>query len=113
KAQDKIKALDEEISRIEALPDSDGIIRCNPIVDAINRADRNSLVAVENPASVGSILYRTNPEKARNLVLAAYAAKGDEAALALFGLPRIEAVASAFIPKQLTESGFVAARPVN
>lgn len=112
-AQDKIKGIEAEIERISYLPDVDGKLRVNPIIDAVNRVDRNSLVGIENPASVGSIFFRTNPEKSRTALKLVFESEGDEVAQALFGTTRAEAIANAILPKQLTKSGIVGARPVD
>lgn len=112
KAQDRIKEIETEIERLSYLPDVDGVLRVNPLSDAINRIDRNSLVGLENPSSVGSIFFRTNPEKSRTALKLVFDSAGDEIAQALFGTSRLEALGNAIIPKQVTPSGTIAAKPV-
>lgn len=113
KSQDQIKAIETEIDRIENLPDVDGVIRLNPLRDAMNRVERNSLIGVENPASIGSIFFKTNPTRSRSVMKAIYDSSTDEVATAIFGTSRTEALGMAFMPKQVTASGKISARPVD
>lgn len=113
KQMDVIKGVEEQIYKLEKTPSTDGIVRINPIMEAIYRNERNAVVGWENPSSVGSIFYRTNPEKARKALAMVFDSQSDEVAMALFGMNRQQAIASAFMPKVLTVANVVPARPVD
>lgn len=93
-----------ELQKANKAPDSESSIR-----DAIKRIEINSVVRKENPASVAGAFTQTNPSKAR----AAHAAVvngGEEAAEALHGTSKQDAIVSNVIPQARTESGKVAVK---
>ena len=112
KAQERLKTIDTEITKLENAPYSNTVLKVNPIIDSVNRIERNSLVAVENPASPGSIFLRSNPQQAQSILKAVYDDVTDTTANAAFGMPRKEVMGMMLAPKQITESGAVTARTV-
>lgn len=81
-------------------------------LDMAQRVEKNAHVATPNPVSPLSVVNQTNPAQARGLV-AAITAGDDEAALALSGMKRDEALASQVLPTIVTPSGKVTAKVVD
>lgn len=82
----------------------------NPIADALQGIKRNSVFAVENPASAGSILSNLNPEKSRSLFKMISETEGDDLAIAAFGMNKQDYIISQTAPQVGTNSGVVRAR---
>ena len=59
------------------------------------------------PASTGSLLKETNPQKATDVYSAVATAEGDELPLTLFGARREEVIADSHLPQMPQESGAV------
>lgn len=87
-----------------------------PVVDRADvesRIARNAPVAVDNPASVLEVAQQSNPEQVRNIVSMIASAPDDQAAEALAGLSKNDAVSSAIVPKAATESGEITTKTAN
>lgn len=84
--------------------------RLNPIQDALRQIKRNSIIAVENPASAGAILSNLNPGKGRSLFKVVAEATNDEVAMAAFGMSKQDYIASQIFPQVGTDSGKVRAK---
>src|SRR5690606_38880347 len=84
--------------------------RLNPIQDALHRIKRNSIIAVEKPASAGTILSNLNPGKGRSLFKVVAEPTNDDVAMAAFGMSKQDYMASQVFPQMTTDSGKVRAR---
>jgi len=85
----------------------------NPIVDAIRRIDVNSVVRIENPASVANIIQQANPAQARRLHEAVFKSVDDAVAEGLYGVNKAQALINDVYPQAKTASRAVAAKPVD
>lgn len=110
KAEQKIAAIDRQISRLEKVPAEDGVIRLNPVADALYRARRN--MVNEEPASVGSILFKTNPSKAKAAFTASIMDESGEVARALFQMEKEDLVSLVAAPRVVSRSQTTNAMPV-
>lgn len=79
----------------------------DPIADLISRIQINSVVAIENPASVAKVVQQANPEQARNIHQAVSTSAGDEVAEGLYGTTKQDALVSDVMPQVGTDSGKV------
>lgn len=108
-ATQKIPAIEKRLA--EARRDPTTVpARLNPIQDALRRTKLNSVVAVDNAASAGSILMDMNPTKGRQLFKAIFDSSSDDVARSALGLSRTEAIAQQVLPQAATDSGIVRRR---
>ena len=113
KNEQRLAELDRKIAELKkGMPDAPGSV-VNPITDAIRSMELNSVTHVDQPASVLSLMHNSNPGKARNLYAAIVNDASDEAAKALAGTTRVEAIASSVVPKIGTESGRILTKTLN
>lgn len=109
-AEQKIAAIDRQIARLEKIPAEDGVIRLNPVADALYRARRN--MYNENPGTVGSIFMKTNPGKAKAAVTASLVDETGEVSKALFGMEKEALIATLTTPRIVSNSHTTNAVPV-
>lgn len=108
----RIDVLEKEIASLQK-SNTPEPARLNPIVDAIRRIDLNSVVRVENPASVANILQQANPAQARNVHTAVFKSSDDAVAEGLYGTSKVQALVNDTYPQVKTASGAVSAKPVD
>lgn len=81
--------------------------------DTVDRIRLNAPVGVTNPLSPHGTAKQTNPEKARETFETILNSEGDAIAEGLAGASKNDTIASDIMPKAVTESGAVAAEPVD
>ena len=97
-----------EVKTVTAPPEN--ISAKTKMADAIERIDLNATLRKEVPASPASIVSQVNPDQARAFHAAVFTAKDDVAAEALYGVSRMDAIASDVLPQISTQSGRVTSK---
>lgn len=111
-AMQRIAAIEKEVEVLKANRiDAPGALTA--IADAVKRIEYRSLTHTYHPSSPAAIIQQSNPAQARALFHAVYNSEGDEAAQALYGTSRIEAIAGDVLPQITTESGIILHKPVD
>ena len=77
------------------------------------RIELNNNVRAENPASPAKIMQQANPDQARAVHAAVLNSPTDEAAEALYGTNKAEAIASDILPQATVGNGAVMTKPSN
>jgi hypothetical protein len=110
KISQEIAQLENQIETLSKSPGKVVEVKLSPIADAIRRIDLNAALRKEVPASPASIVSQVNPDQARAFHAAVFTAKDDVAAEALYGVPRMDAIASDVLPQISTQSGRVTSK---
>ena len=84
--------------------------KLNPIVDAIRRIEVNSVVRIENPSSISSMLHQSNPTQARAVFQSVFKSESDAVAEGLYGTGKAQAIINDVYPQALTEGRSVLAK---
>lgn len=105
----QIDALEKQISNLQK-NNTNVPMKVNPIVDAINRIERNGVVRQEHPASVATAANNSNPEKARAFHEAVFKSSDDTIAEATHGVSKEQAIVNDVFPQATTQSGAVSAK---
>ena len=108
-ASQRIDALEKEIAALQK-SNVEVPAKLNPIADFISRLEMNSVVRLENPASVANVLQQTNPSRARAAHAAMVADDTSMIADAMYGTNRTQAIANDILPQITTPSGSVTAK---
>ncbi len=80
------------------------------VTDVTARIELNNPVSRINPASPGEVVASANPQRARDLHTAMVHGASDEAAQAIYGTSRDQAIINNIYPQATTETGNIAAK---
>lgn len=110
-ASQRIAAIDTEIKQLKAnRPDVPGGL--TPIADLVRRIEMQSVTHVHNPSSPAAIIQQANPEQARGLFHVVMT-DTEDMATALYGNPKLAAIAGDVFPQVTTSAGRVVTKPVD
>lgn len=84
-----------------------------PYEDTTKRIEMNSVVRQEHPVAPANIIQQANPEQARTVHEAVFAAKDDQIAEGLYGVNREQAIINDITPQVATASGAVTSKTPN
>lgn len=112
-AEAQLKEIEGQLASLRKRGPEYAPATLNPLADAIRRATMQGTVVDDMPKTAASILYNTNPERARNVHAATFFSQTDEVAVAMYGVGRNEALLKGIIPQVTTEGGAVRAAPVD
>lgn len=110
KISQRISQLERQVETLSKTPGKTVEAKLTPIADAIKRIDLNATLRKEVPASPASIVSQVNPDQARAFHAAVFSAKDDVAAEAIYGVSKMDAIASDILPQISTKSGTVTSK---
>lgn len=105
----QIDALDKKIAELQK-NNTPVFLKKNYMEDVIDRLNINNPVRQVNPASPGEVIGTANPQRARDLHEAMFKAQDNQAAEAIFGTSREQAIINNVYPQATTETGTILSR---
>ena len=108
--QQRIAELEKQIAIMsKGVPENAGSVRLR-MADEISRIEWNNIAKIDNPVAVGNIIGSVNPSMARGLFTTVVADASGEAAGAIYGASRTDAIAAQVFPQAIAETGAVTSK---
>lgn len=108
--QTRIADLEKQIAILsKGVPENAGSVRLR-MADEISRIEWNNVAKIDNPVAVGNIIGSANPSMARGLFASVVGDATGEAAGAIYGTSRTDAIAAQVFPQAIAETGVVTSK---